>query len=267
MIHVKKTAFIGAGNMGGAIISALLKSPSFCAESILVCDKAPKEEITKLGVRNVSLEEAVGGADVVVLAVKPNVIFGVIEDIKKYDIKDKTFVSIAAGVTLGSLSKALGTEKIVRVMPNLCLMAGEGMSVLACAGGVDDEEMQYVKSIFDAAGKTAIVPENLIDSCTAINGSGPAYVFMFIEALADAAVMQGIGRDVAYELSTQTVLGAAKMVQSTQLHPGTLKDMVCSPGGTTIEAVKRLEDASLRSAVMSAVDACVKKAKELGKNK
>jgi len=264
---MKKTAFIGAGNMGGAIISAMCKSGSFCSDDILVCDKALKEEILSLGVKPFALKDAVLRAEVIVLAVKPNVIFSVIEDIKKCDIEGKTFVSIAAGVTIESLSEALGTKKVVRVMPNLCLTAGEGMSVLARGKDVTDSEMQYAQSIFASAGKTAVTAENLIDACTAINGSGPAYVFMFIEALSDAAVSQGVDRETAYILSTQTVLGAAKMVQTTGIHPAKLKDMVCSPGGTTIEAVKALEEASMRSAVFSAVEACVKKAKELGKKK
>ena len=264
---MKKTAFIGAGNMGGAIILAMVKSDSFCKDDIFVCDTSPKEEVSSLGVKFVSLEDAVKNADTIVLAVKPNVIFNVIEDIKKCDTEGKTFVSIAAGVTLKSLYDALGTKKVVRVMPNLCLVAGEGMSVLARGEDISDSELQYAQSIFNSAGKTAVVPENLIDACTAINGSGPAYVFMFIEALADAAVSQGIDRETAYVLSTQTVLGAAKAVQTTGIHPAKLKDMVCSPGGTTIEAVKALEEASLRSAVFSAVEACVKKANELGKNK
>ncbi len=258
-----KTAFIGAGNMGGSIISALCKSPSFCADDIFVCDKALRKEISDLGIKEASLCEATKGADVIILAVKPNVIFDVIENIRKCDIDGKTFVSVAAGIKLESLCDALGTNKIVRVMPNICLMAGEGMSVLARANGIDDNEMDFVQSIFDCAGKTSVVSESLIDACTAINGSGPAYVFMFIEALADAAVNQGIDRQTAYALSTQTVLGSAKMVQSTNMHPAALKDMVCSPGGTTIEAVKALENANLRSAVMAAVEACVKKAREL----
>lgn len=262
-----KIAFIGAGNMGGAIISALCKSQDFLKDNIFVFDKSPKEEITTLGVNIVSLKEAVESADVIVLAVKPNVIFDVIESIKETNISGKVFVSIAAGVKLKNLYDALGTKRIVRVMPNICLMAGEGMSVLSRGEEIEDDDLKNVQSIFDCAGKTTVVAENLIDACTAINGSGPAYVFMFIEALADAAVNQGIDRESAYALSTQTVLGAAKMVQKTKLHPATLKDMVCSPAGTTIEAVKALEEANFRSAVMSAVDACAKKAKELGKNK
>ena len=150
-------------------------------------------------------------------------------------------------------------------MPNLCLMAGEGMSVLARGGDVTDEEMLFAESIFKCAGKTAIVPENLIDACTSINGSGPAYVFMFIEALTRAGIMQGIDRETALSLTLQTLIGAVKTVEKTGVDPEELKERVCSPGGTTIEAVKVFEEKGLYSIVAEAVDACAKKAKLLSK--
>lgn len=263
---MNNTAFIGAGNMGGAIISGMMQSGGFDAESIYVCDKALRPEISSLGIKPAALKEAADKCDRIVLAVKPNVIFDVIDDIKKErDTKGKLFVSIAAGVKLSDLCAALGSDKVIRVMPNLCLGAGEGMSVLCAGADVTADELAETEKIFAASGKTAVVKESLIDACTAINGSGPAYVFMFIEALADAAVKHGIDRATAYELSSQTVLGSAAMVQKTGLHPAVLKDMVCSPGGTTIEAVQALEDTGLRSSVMAAVDACAAKATELGK--
>ncbi|MBR2405391.1 MAG: pyrroline-5-carboxylate reductase [Clostridia bacterium] len=262
---MKKIAFIGAGNMGGAIITGLVRAKACSACDIYVCDKALRADIAALGVIDSSLKDAVDLSDVVVLAVKPNVIFDVIADIKsECNIDGKVFVSIAAGIKLSDLSDALGTCKLVRVMPNLCLLAGEGMSVICAHDSVSRAELCDVQKIFASSGKTIITKETLIDSCTAINGSGPAYVFMFIEALADAAVKHGIDRATAYELSTQTVLGSAAMVQSSGLHPAVLKDMVCSPGGTTIEAVKALEATGLRASVMAAVDACAEKASKLG---
>lgn len=262
---MNKIAFIGAGNMGGAIIAGLVSAKACDACDIYVCDKALRDDIASLGVTAASLKNAVDCCDVVVLAVKPNVIFDVIASIKKEcNTSGKVFVSIAAGVKLSALSEALGTCKLVRVMPNLCLQALEGMSVICADQSVTESELCDVQKIFASSGKTIITKESLIDSCTAINGSGPAYVFMFIEALADAAVKHGIDRATAYELSTQTVLGSAAMVQSTGLHPAVLKDMVCSPGGTTIEAVKALEDTGLRASVMAAVDACAEKASKMG---
>lgn len=263
---MKNIGFIGAGNMGGAIIAGLIKNSGISPSEIYVCDKALKEEILSLGINASTLKETVDNAECIVLAVKPNMIFGVIDDIKKEcDISAKLFISIAAGLKLCDLAAALGTERIVRVMPNICLKAGEGMSVLCKTNKATQADLDAAQKIFAASGKTAVVGENLIDACTAINGSGPAYVFMFMEALADAAVKHGIDRATAYALSAQTVLGSAALMLDTGLQPGVLKDMVCSPGGTTIEAVQALEDTGLRSSVMAAVDACVSKAIQMGK--
>lgn len=263
---MKNIGFIGAGNMGGAIISGMVSSGSFDARNIYVCDKALKQEICDLGINAATMKETVESSECIVLAVKPNMIFGVIDDIKKEcDISGKLFISIAAGLRLCDLAAALGTERVVRVMPNICLRAGEGMSVLCKTDNATQADLDAAQKIFAASGKTAVVAEGLIDACTAINGSGPAYVFMFMEALADAAVKHGIDRATAYALSAQTVLGSAALMLDTGLQPGVLKDMVCSPGGTTIEAVQALEDSGLRSSVMAAVDACVNKAAQMGK--
>ena len=263
---MKKIGFIGAGNMGSAIISAMIQKGSFDACQIFVCDKIRNESLQNAGICYKDAKTLANECDVIVLAVKPANIFDVIESIKKdTDISSKVFISIAAGVTIQKLSEALSSRKIIRVMPNLCIKAGEGMSVLSKTDHISEDEMELARNIFSCAGKTIEVKEELIDSCTAINGSGPAYVFMFIEAMADAAVKHGIDRKTAYTLSAQTVLGSAAMVMETELHPGVLKDMVCSPGGTTIEAVAALEEAGLRSAVIKAVDACAKKAEAMGK--
>lgn len=264
---MKKITFAGAGNMGGAIISGMIKSGEFEKESICAFDRCFSESIKSENIKcTQSIEDAVSFAEVIVLAVKPGQLFDMIGDMKKCgDLSSKLFVSIAAGVKIEDLSKALGTDRIVRVMPNLCLKAGEGMSVLCPGDGVTDEETEFTKKIFSCSGKAVVTKEALIDSCTAINGSGPAYVFMFIEAMADGAVKHGIDRKTAYELAAQTVLGSAAMVLESGLHPAVLKDMVCSPGGTTIEAVQTLEECGMRASVMAAIDACAQKAKELGK--
>lgn len=259
-----KTGFIGTGNMGSAIISGMIKENIFDISEIYAYDKIQNNALTKSGINYVDLETLVGQCDYIVLAVKPANIFEVIESLKSHgDISSKVFISIAAGVTLEKLSNALESNRIIRVMPNLCLTALEGMSVLSRTSDVDDNQMEFAKRIFSCAGKVIEVKEELIDSCTAINGSGPAYVFMFMEAMADAAVKYGIDRKTAYTLSAQTVLGSAALMLETGLHPANLKDMVCSPAGTTIEALAALEESGFRSAVIKAVDACVQKAKNI----
>ncbi len=258
--------FIGAGNMGGAIIDGILGAKSFDAGCINVCDKNLNRDFLKLGINETDLAETVENSDVIILAVKPNIIPSVLGDIKKVKgYNQKTYISIAAGFKIQAVADILGKVKIIRVMPNICLKSGEGMTVIAPNDLCTPEDLKLSEKIFGSCGKTAVTKEGLIDSCTAINGSGPAYVFMFMEALADAGVKHGIDRETAYLLSAQTVLGSAKMMMETKLHPGTLKDMVCSPGGTTIEAVSVLEQKGLRDAVISAVDACAKKAENMGK--
>ncbi len=256
--------FIGAGNMGGAIIDGVIKAKSFAPGNINVCDKVVSDKIRSLGICECDLKSTVEKSDVIVLAVKPATLGAVLEEIKK--IKDyalKTYISIAAGYKLETIEKIIKNARIIRVMPNLCLKSGEGMTVICSNENCTQADLAIAEKIFGSCGKTAKVKESLIDSCTAINGSGPAYVFMFMEALADAAVKHGIDRETAYLLSAQTVLGSAKLMLESGIHPGELKDMVCSPGGTTIEAVSALEQKGFRDAVISAVDACAKKAAEI----
>lgn len=257
--------FIGAGNMGGAIISAMVRSGKYAPESIMVCEKNICDEIAALGVNFGNLKDTVEKSDYIIFAVKPNVLPEILCEIKETcNISDKVFVSIAAGVRISAIEAELGKCKIVRVMPNICLKAGEGMTVISGGEMVSDGELAIAQEFFACAGKTAIVKENQIDACTAISGSGPAYVFMFAEALADAAVKQGLDRKTAYLLANQTLLGSAALCMESGLHPAELKDMVCSPGGTTIEAVEALECGGFRACVMEAVDACAKKARKLG---
>ena len=260
--------FIGAGNMGGAIIDGMIKSGGFAPTDINVCDKVISDTVRSLGINECDLETTVKNSDAIVLAVKPAVLGAVLEDVKKINgYGSKTYISIAAGYKIQSVEQILGNAKIIRVMPNLCLKAGDGMTVICPNDSCTNLDADIAEKIFGSCGKTAKVKESLIDSCTAINGSGPAYVFMFMEAMADAAVKHGIDRETAYLLSAQTVLGSAKLMLDSGIHPGELKDMVCSPGGTTIEAVSVLEQKGFRDAVISAVDACAKKADEMAKLK
>lgn len=264
-----KVGFIGGGNMAGAIIGGVIKARICDKNDIFVTDvsdsvleKYKKDEI-KCGK---DLDVALS-ADIVIFAVKPFILPDVLEKLSlvKDEIKDKVFASVAAGITVEKIKEGLGFDaKVIRIMPNTPALIGEGMSVLVsdCLPA-SEEEFNCVKSIFDAVGKTAVLPESLISAVTSVSGSGPAYVYMFIEALADAGVSGGLARKDAYLLAAQTVLGSAKMVLETKMHPGELKDMVCSPKGTTIEAVAELEKTGFRGSVISAVKACREKAENM----
>ena len=266
----KNITFIGAGNMGGAILSGLINKKLVEVENITVFDAyAPtlNNLQEKYGV-NITYNEnlAVENADIVILAVKPNIIDEVLEKIKTNLKENVLLISIAAGVTIKKLEeKTFSSIKVARIMPNTPAMVGEAMSSVSVNNNVTNEEAELVVEIFNSLGKAEIVPEYLIDAVTGLSGSGPAYVYMFIEALADGAVVNGMPRDKAYKFAAQTVLGAAKMVLETEKHPGFLKDMVTSPGGTTIAAVRKLEEKGLRSAVIEAVTTATEKSKQMTK--
>ncbi len=265
---MKKIGFIGAGNMGGAMIGGIARA-GFA--DVFVADKnqAAVENLKKeFGIKAADNQEAATVADILFLAVKPNILLDVITEIRNHVQKDALVVSIAAGKTLETLDSAFGRElKIVRVMPNTPALVGEGMSALALNKIVGQpeyaEEIQTLVRLFESFGKAEIIPEKLMDAVTAVSGSSPAYVFMFIEAMADAAVLGGMPRAQAYTFAAQAVLGSAKMVLETGRHPGELKDMVCSPAGTTIEAVKILEETGLRSGIIQAMEACMEKSKAM----
>lgn len=172
-------------------------------------------------------------------------------------------VSIAAGVTIAQMEEIIGAHKIVRVMPNTPALVGEGMSSISPNGQVTEAEANEVKQLFESLGKAEQVPESMIDAVIGVSGSSPAYTYLFIEALADGAVAEGMPRPMAYEFAAQAVLGAAKMVLETKEHPGVLKDRVSSPGGTTIQAVKTLEENGFRAAVIKAVQAAADKSREM----
>lgn len=260
---MSKIGFIGAGNMGGAIVMGMIIRGGVNAADVYVTEPRVTDEIKSLGVNVCELEETVKNSDYIVLAVKPNVMADVLEKISKISqTDDKVFITIAAGVDISYMKAGLGKKKkIVRVMPNLPMSVGEGMSVICGSDEVSENELAAAVKIFSCVGKTAVSSkEDMIDKCIAVNGSAPAYVFMFIEALADGAVKNGVPRKDAYEIAAQTVLGAAKLVLDTGKHPAVLKDMVCSPAGTTIDAVCSLEADGFRNAVLNAVRVCTDKA-------
>ena len=261
-----KIGFIGAGNMGGAIIGGIVRGD--IEAEILVFDKNP-EMLLKLskefGVKKaVDNKEIAKNADIIFLAVKPNVISFVIDEIKDEIRKDTLIVSIVAGKNIETIETAFGKAvKLIRVMPNTPALVGEGMSALCKNENVEKEELENILEIFRKLGCAEVVAEGMMDAVTAVSGSSPAYVFMLIEAMADAAVLGGLPRNQAYTFASQAVLGAAKMVLETKKHPGELKDMVCSPSGTTIEAVKILEQSGFRSAIIDAMGACIEKSKNM----
>lgn len=264
----KKIGFIGTGNMASAIIHGIINSHIAPASQLFVFDiDSSKTAGLRAETGVIAAESAaaiVETCDIVFLAIKPHIVPLVLKEIASGIKSSHVLVSIAAGVTLSQLAEQAGHHvKIVRVMPNTPAMVNAGMSSLTPNSLVEEQELAEISQIFDSFGQSAVVPENLIHAVTGISGSSPAYVFMFIEALADAGVLGGIPRPQAYQFAAQTVLGAAKMVLETGEHPAVLKDMVCSPGGTTISAVKTLEEKGLRSAVMEAVVSCMNKSKKL----
>lgn len=266
----KKIGFIGCGNMSKAIISGLIKSGQIAPANIWVFDRKTQTNqamAEQWGITPADSAEALAReVDILFGAVKPNAILKALKDIAGQLKKEALVVSIAAGITLDSLASVLGHDrKIIRAMPNTPSLVNEGMTSVTPNVLVEQTELDEVVAIFASFGKAAIVSEYLIHSVVGVSGSAPAYVFMFIEAMADAAVLGGMPRAQAYQFAAQAVKGSAQMVLETGKHPGELKDMVCSPGGTTIEAVKVLEDKGFRAAVIEAMQRCMEKSEALSK--
>lgn len=262
-----KIVFIGGGNIAEAILKGLLGS-GYSSENIRVSDPAKQVRDKLNRLYGVAVEgdnnQAAFWGDVIILAVKPGAVDPVCHEIVQ-SIKGKLLVSVAAGIRSTTILDLLEHEaRVIRVMPNTPALVGEGMSALAPAGGATADDLESATKIFETVGRTVVVPERLMDAVTGLSGSGPAYVFLMIEALADGGVKAGLPRDNAMLLAAQTVLGAARMVLDTGLHPGVLKDKVASPGGTTIEGLHVLEEADLRGTLMDAVCAAAEKSKALG---
>ncbi|MCR5160159.1 MAG: pyrroline-5-carboxylate reductase [Lachnospiraceae bacterium] len=257
--------FIGCGNMAKAMIRGILENTDRETVRIMASAKR-KESIEKtaeeLGILAGSNEETAAFADVLFLAVKPQFYEEVIAEIRDHVKKDAVIVTLAPGKTLEWLSKQFGgVRKIVRTMPNTPAMVGEGMTGVCPGENIMEDDLALVMKLCAMFGKAQCVSERLMDVVTGVSGSSPAYVFMMIEAMADGAVADGMPRAQAYEFAAQAVLGSARLMLETRKHPGELKDMVCSPGGTTIEAVRVLEDKGFRSALIEAEKACVKKSR------
>lgn len=260
--------FIGGGNMASAIIGGILGAHLAAKEQITATAKTEQTLASlneRFGIRtSLDNEAAAQNADIVFLAVKPYLFPEVIAQIKNAVKKDTLIVSIAAGQTITAIESMFGKEiKLVRAMPNTPALVGEAMSAVCVNPNITEEELALIVSIFNSFGKCEIIAESMMDAVIGVSGSSPAYVYMFIEAMADAAVADGMPRAQAYKFAAQSVLGSAKMVLETGRHPGELKDNVCSPGGTTIEAVAVLEQQGLRNAVITAQRACVQKSRDM----
>lgn len=261
-------SFVGGGRMAEALISGLLSSRSCKAEQIHVADPDTTrlDHLKRLYGIQIGLtnHEVVVSGDVVVLAVKPQVTSEALKEIG--DILTKRLViSVVAGMRISRIADACGAQtRVIRAMPNTPAMVGEGMTALAMGPGVKDHEVACARQIFESVGKVVPIDERLMDAVTGLSGSGPAYVFLMIEAMADGGVKMGLPRETASLLAAQTVLGAARMVLDTEQHPARLKDQVASPGGTTIAGLHRLEQACLRGALIDAIEAATKRSQELG---
>jgi pyrroline-5-carboxylate reductase len=269
MLKEKRVGFIGGGNMAEAIIKGLLAGGVSSANITIAEPVEKRREFLQdsYGV-NVTNDNAavVAAGSIIIMAVKPQVCGQILEGLANEDFQGKLIISIMAGVKTETIETALKSNvRVVRVMPNtpaLVLAAATAISPGSCATA---DDLSLVGTIFDLLGKTCRVEEKLLDAVTGLSGSGPAYVFTFIEALSDAGVKNGLARDVATMLAAQTVFGSAKMVLETGEHPAVLKEKVTSPGGTTIAGVHVLEQAGFRGVVITAVDVATNRSRELGK--
>ncbi len=264
-----RVGFIGAGKMATALARGLVAAGFTSADQIVASDvfaAAREHFVQETKSRAVaSNAEVVAASQIVILAVKPQQMSGVLADLKGHVTPQHLVISIAAGVPLKSLMAGLGEQtRLVRVMPNTPCLVGASASGFAIGGAATNEDATLVEQLLSAVGVAVSVDEKLLDAVTGLSGSGPAYVYQIIEALSDGGVRVGLPRDVATKLAAQTVLGAAKMVLETGEHPGALKDAVTSPGGTTIAGLHALERGGLRAALMNAVEAATNRSKELG---
>ena len=273
MLTNKKLGFIGGGNMTEALLKGLLASSSVGPKDILVSDllsdrleylnKEYKVKITD------DSRKLVQKSDILILAVKPQVVGKVLESISDVVDKHKIIISVAAGISINFIEDILDREgknkiSVIRTMPNTPALVQEGATAI-CGGGHSSKlDIKIAHHIFKAIGQTVAIEETHMDAVTGLSGSGPAYIFMIIEALSDAGVKVGLSREVSNILTIQTILGSAKLARDGGKHPGELKDMVTSPGGTTISGLHMLEEGGVRTALMNAVERATQRSRELG---
>lgn len=267
-----KIGFIGTGNMGSSIIKGILSSKFEENENINIFD-LDKDKVNNLvkeyGINAVNSEkELAKNCDIIILSVKPHIIPIVLKNLSGNVKKDTIILTIAAGISISVIENALGEDKkVVRTMPNTPAQVLSGMTAVTFNKNIENSEKEIIFKLLNSFGKSVEIEEKLMHAYTGISGSLPAYVYMFMEALADGGVLCGMPRDKAYEIVAQTVAGSAKMLLETGKHPGQLKDEVCSPAGTTIEAVRVLENGNFRGNVIEAVVACTEKSKEMAGEK
>jgi len=263
-----KVGVIGTGNMGGALIKGLYNSDREYEIYAYDLNTKVTDQLKRQYsiIVEPSIQELTKECEVVVVAVKPQHMENVLKECKKTLSGNTVFVSVAVGLPISYYSKILGDDKkIVRTMPNIAALVREGVTVVSFGDNVTPEEKKLVNDIFSCVGYVEELDESLMSQVTALTSSSPAYIFMMIEAMADAAVQSGIPRNVSYRLAAQAVLGSARMVIETQKHPAELKDMVCSPAGTTIGAVFTLEEKGFRSVIMTAMKECTRRAIEISR--
>jgi pyrroline-5-carboxylate reductase len=269
MLAAPRIGFLGAGKMATALARGWVAAGLASAEDTLASDPSADARIAFAGdgafATTANNLDVVARSDVLVLAVKPQHMTELLEEIRPRVTARHLIVSIAAGVTLRQLEQGLGAHRLVRVMPNTPCLVGASASGYAAGPSATPEDVALVDRLMNAVGRAFRLPELLLDAVTGLSGSGPAFVYLVIEALSDGGVRMGLPRDVATALAAQTVLGSAKMVLETATHPAVLKDMVASPGGTTIAGLHALERGGLRAALMDAVEAATRRATELGK--
>jgi pyrroline-5-carboxylate reductase len=264
----KRLGFIGVGNMGEALVKGLIASKAASPAQIRVSARRAERvaELEKTyGVKGASNAEVARESDVLVLAVKPQILDRVLREISPDVTRDKLIVSVAAGVPIAAIERRLHPPmRIVRSMPNTPATVGAGATAIALGEHATDADLATAKTIFDSVGLTVVLEESQLDAVTGLSGSGPAYLFLIIEALADAGVKVGLSRRASLQLAAQTVLGSAKLLIETGQHPGVLKDGVTSPGGTAIAGLHTLEAGGLRNVLMNAVEAATRRSRELG---
>ena len=270
MLNEKKIGFVGAGNMAEAMMKGLLHSGVSKPQNVVASDVRKDrlgfiKELFDVSVCEKN-EDAVDQADIVVLAVKPQILEPVLLDLADHLDTSKLIISIAAGVSLATIESHLKKDlRLIRAMPNIAALVLESATAICPGKHASQEDLKLAKAVFDSVGRTVTIEEGLMDAVTGLSGSGPAYLFLIIDALADAGVKVGLSRHNALTLSAQTVLGAAKLLIETGEHPGRLKDLVTSPGGTAIAGLHTLEEGGLRTTLMNAVEVATRRSGELGK--
>jgi pyrroline-5-carboxylate reductase len=269
MLSGKTIAFVGSGNMAEALIKGLIASRKVSLEQLIVCARRPERAAAvaqRHGIRSApNAQSCVDGAEIVIVAVKPQGMAPVLASISSDLSRDSLVISVAAGITTGAIEAQLKpSARVVRVMPNAAAMVGQSATAISAGAHASPADLTTSRSIFEAVGRVVVVDEVHLDAVTGLSGSGPAYIFLIIEALSDAGVKVGLSREIALELAGQTLLGSAHMLLETGQHPGWLKDQVTSPGGTAIAGLHTLEAGGLRTTLINAVEVATRRAQELG---